>query len=123
MWHPPLAFIPARFFAWINGGWVKITLNPGESFTHETGGPDEEGWSRNSTTWTYDGWCVHREYTSEGRDCDGRHASGGEDFCDVNNLTAYVDEYDPEMPHLPKWERDSQSRDWNYDQYAEMAGY
>ena len=41
----------ARFWQWINGGPVKITLRPGQTITHYVGGSTDEGYERTWHKW------------------------------------------------------------------------
>lgn len=52
---------------------TKITLEPGQTLDHMTGGPDEEGYWFSSFTLSYkdDGTAVVMLLCSGGRDCDG----------------------------------------------------
>jgi len=63
-----------RFLVFINGSDVKLTLKPGQKLAHFQGAPNEEGWSSEYHKWSlsYDGGTLHREYISDGCDCDGR---------------------------------------------------
>jgi len=79
-----------RFWAYVNGGPVKITLKPGQRLEHSEGGPTDEGWHCDSTAWEYpaDEAAVYREWCSDGRDCDGRLTHSGEDRCPLDQLDA-----------------------------------
>lgn len=108
----------ARFWAWINGGPVKLTLRPGQRLEHCEGGPTDEGWHLDSTAWEYaeDEPVIYREWCSDGRDCDGRLTRGGEDCCDVASLEA-----DADGEVWPQWQ---EHRDHGvYDEFAQAAGY
>ena len=63
----------ARFWEWLNGGWVKISLRPGQKLTHFAYEDTDEGWSAASRTWENMNGYVEREYHCDSRDCDGRH--------------------------------------------------
>jgi hypothetical protein len=67
--------INARFWEYVNDGWVKLTLRPEQTLRHVQGGRDEEGWSVRAEAWEYDGRSVVGVYSSDGTDCDGRMQS------------------------------------------------
>lgn len=111
----------ARFWVYVNGGPVKLTLRPGQSLEHVTGGPTEEGWQSSATRWTHDAECgvVAREWAEDGRDCDGRSGSSGEDYAPYAALlTGYHDEADGVT--YPVW---TETEERCYDLTAEAAGY
>lgn len=118
----------ARFWVYVNGSFVKITLRPGQQVEHVTGGPTDEGWTRDAQTWLYpdDESAVYRYWADEGQDCDGRHGNYGSSRCELSALKAgYApDGYGCDLEHpevvYPAWERVEASR---YDQFAELAGY
>lgn len=118
----------ARFWAYINGSFVKITLRPGEQIEHVTGGPTDEGWTRDATSWIYPaGECaVYRYWAIEGADCDGRHGNYGSNRCELADLRAgdapCFDGSETEHPEVvyPAWQRCEASQ---YDQFAELSGY
>lgn len=127
----------ARFWTYVNGGPVKLTLKPGQSLTHETGGPTDEGWYHDITDWTYetddDGKpIVTRNWSTDGQDCDGRHGNGG---CEECPLAELLTGNEPYYTDLESWE-DPTTWDgviwpaWRevsigpvYDQFAQLAGY
>lgn len=115
----------ARFQIWHNGGWVKVTLKPGQTITVHEGGPTDEGYSHEVSTYSHGGDGVYSEYHSFGRDCDGNHEYHSSSFCPLDDLKAR-DMYDETGADdsvgifAPLWERSSASQ---YDQYAELAGY
>lgn len=119
----------ARFWAFVNLDWVKITLAPGDQLTHVTGGQHEEGYSFTTETWAFNGQTVTREIDTTGRDCDGRHYEHDVCDCDITDLAFYPSLFYPKesadspertRPPAPKWERIGRhSRDFS----AEAAGY
>lgn len=119
----PLEQPTARFWDWVNSGWVKITLKPDETLTWDHYRPDEEGWTALSMSWYYaaDENQIEHETTVRSRDCDGRS-----DFvCPVGELAA--------LPAEPAVSRDIPGRparpDWRCvksgqrDHAAEAANY
>lgn len=117
----------ARFWTFENGGPVKLTLKPGQSLSHSSGGPDDDGWHWEGCTWTHEGDHVHREWGSRGKDCDGILERYGEDVCHLDDLRTYepcVTDEELATKYLgvlwPHWDHQSSGQ---YDQYAEMAGY
>ena len=48
----------ARFWVYsgnAEGGWVKLTLKPGQTLTHASGGPCDEGYSYREDSWHHAG--------------------------------------------------------------------
>lgn len=112
----------ARFWVYERGGWVKITLRPGQSLSVCTGGDADEGYHWEAVRWLHEGTHVTCEYTTWGRDCDGRHEYHSVRACKLGELKG-MDHEDPESGErlaLPVWERaDESQRDYS----AEAAGY
>lgn len=113
----------ARFWAFQNLGWVKITLRPGQSLQWGKSYDNGEGWSWESCRWTHSGSFVLREYGSGGTDCDGRSSSSGEDCCDFDRLQSVPSFVEFGRPAVlrPDWQESAPVR--CYDQFAQMAGY
>ena len=108
----------ARFWVFINGP-VKLTLKPGQTLEHMSGGYEDEGWSSDCNTWEHTGDSVFHEWSHDAQDCDGRHGTGGESSCDLGDLYAGYEDDDGIV--YPKW---SKGRDHGvYDQYAQKMGY
>ena len=127
----------ARFWVWsLNGGWVKLTLLPGQSLTHWTGGDTDEGYSYSAETYTHDDDRVICTQTTDSRDCDGRLDSARESACLLSELRArdmgdvdecgqwQADEFVacPENSGIfaPRWHKVSACQ---RDYAAEAAGY
>lgn len=119
--------VNARFWVYVNDTAVKITLKPGQTLRHYRAEQTEEGWQSYDVTWHSDGVHVHREWCSDGRDCDGRLSHYGEDsFC--------IEGYYNYRNHR-KWTGDLENcfeecyPQWGdgyrrvYDEYAQRAGY
>lgn len=110
-----------RFWDFINGSPVKLTLRPGQKLHHYQAAPTDEGWHSNAHSWEYvhpDG-IVLVEYESDGVDCDGRLSSGGTRwFYDYEADAGYCP--DDEDHCYPRWQADEY---WRRDWQAEAAGY
>jgi hypothetical protein len=141
--------INARLWAWINGGWVKLTLKPQQSLSWGRARRTDEGHNTDWESFAFDGQYVIHNYGSYGRDCDGgyEHSETRRAFVtklQTNNRSRLicctcrnsVREYDGEVlecwdrnhkgimleinPSIPSWEHlDGRQR----DQYAELMGY
>lgn len=114
----------ARFWTWCGDGWVKVTLRPGQSLLWGRFERTDEGYNVESCRWEYDDGLglVMEEYTSGGRDCDGRLTVHTDYVCPVDELAAVPAESDEygDRPARPAWVR---TADWQRDEYAEAAGY
>jgi len=114
----------ARFWVYANGGPVKLTLRPGQVLRHAEGGPNEEGYSIQRTTWEMptDEPVVYREWSSASRDCDGELRISGSDCCPIDRLTAVEPSYEyvGELA-WPDWAEHEPAE--VFDQYAQAAGY
>jgi hypothetical protein len=124
--------VNARFWVYINGGPVKLTLKPGQALSWSRGGRTEEGWSRESESWEWDGedWpgVLRHAWLSEGRDCDGYLSHDGEDICRRAGLRSgdfpcldYCE--NPAAWDGVRWPAWEKVRSWQRDEYAELAGY
>ncbi len=99
----------ARFKVYHKGTWVILTLRPEQSVAWDTYFRHDEGWSSAYTVWRYLGGMLHREYGSDGTDCDGRLSTYGVDVADL-----------PPSGEVPLWrDVDGGQRDYR----AEAAGY
>lgn len=113
-----------RFWDFVNGGWVKLTLYPGKRLQHTRGGPCDEGYQWTTETWWRDDdGLVHCRYQTDGRDCDGRYSSEQEVTCDPKFLDLN-DATDADGNRLgfgtPAWATFHSSQ---RDHAAEVAGY
>jgi hypothetical protein len=85
------------------GATVTLTLKPGATLTHVSGGPTEEGYYRCETVYAYTDGIVYRDTYTDSRDCDGRYS--------MHTAEQLID---------GKWERvNASQRDYS----AEAAGY
>ena len=111
---------------------VKLTLRPGQTLGHSSGGPCEEGYSYEAVTWRYPENVVSpfviRESTTFARDCDGRLDTADEFTANISQLAAHMPYWSPEetVPdswkgvRFPDWIRSSASQ---RDHNAEAMGY
>lgn len=121
----------ARFWEYINGSLVKLTLRPGQRLHHSHSETTDEGWSAESKYWEYDAdWStVSFVSVSDGRDCDGYLSRTTEGQCwvvDLNSRPAFIGQ-NPDYEDLyhdtiklPNWEYDSARI---HDESAIAAGY
>ena len=125
----------ARFWIYWNGGLVRLTLRPGQSLSYWHGEPTDEGYSARGETVRHEGTHVYREWTREGRDCDGRHRESGDEMAPLDKLAArFVGDYAP-VDDLaakviagplagvlyPAWEEARAVE--VFDEFAQAAGY
>jgi hypothetical protein len=119
--------VNVRFWVWINGGWVRLTLRPGQTLEHCKHCRTDEGWSAEWTRWTHDWDQVVRESVSDGRDCDGRLTEDWMDFCPFERLdqleySHWASDCHNGVPiRSPAWEEYGPGR--VYDEYAQAANY
>jgi len=107
----------ARFWSWMNGHPVKITLRPGQTLTWSKWQRTDEGWDAFSSTWSHVGDGVRYEWCNDGVDCDERLRQGGEAFAALEGLRAGNEVEGITYPH---WAR---RNTWQRDYQAEAAGY
>lgn len=117
----------ARFWHWNSGAgegsWVKLTLHPGQTLSHYTYSPHEEGYSAEGVTWELDRETVTRTIDTDGRDCDGSHGWHCAQVCHIDRLGAMPPYYDADAAlgiMGPDWQDIDASQ---YDEFAEAAGY
>ena len=108
-----------RFWIYINGDYVKLTLHQDQTLRWWGGGPADEGYhyEHEQWEWTEDG--VERYYVSDGRDCDGRLSHSLEQFCPMTKLM-WVQTTMEGAPLLPRWE---ERRHEVFDEYAQGMNY
>jgi hypothetical protein len=107
----------ARFWTYYHCDWVKLTLAPGQSFSHFTGQLTDEGFWKQYTRWSHEGDHVREECLEGGRDCDGYHESEYAVTCSLDRLKER--EAHDGTP-IPDWEKAYASQ---IDHAAEAAGY
>jgi hypothetical protein len=112
----------ARFWTFLNGGWVKLTLPPGVCLTWWRGGPCDEGSYFQAIRWEHEDGVVVEEFDEWGQDCDGRHSRYSSRSCPVTELRCVNYELSDEEAGIsrPNWlTMNSSQRDYT----AEAAGY
>ena len=84
---PGRPLIPrARFWDYVNGEPVKVSLDYGQALCWGQSRPDEEGWGAEWLRWEHRGKDVFRIFVSAGRDCDGRYEKETRTLCPVERL-------------------------------------
>ena len=105
-----------RFWVWVNSGWCRLSLRPGQALNWHRCAATEEGWEAEHASWSLHASGVLCEAGSEGRDCDGRLSYWWALHWD-GETTLPADENGPERPD---WQTvDTGRRDYQ----AEAAGY
>lgn len=111
----------ARFWVYVNNGWVKLSLRPDEAVEWDHYQVNEEGYTHVSWRFENDAARVLFHCYTAGRDCDGRYESDVTKTCNLNGLKDYVSEYQPDfVPGTPDWQ---ELRHTLRDHTAEAAGY
>ena len=116
----------ARFWIYLNGGPIKLTLKPGQTLRWCTSHPTDEGWHAEGGSWLHNHGRIRRSWWSEGRDCDGRLSHFGYDSAPLDKLAEeepYIGDSRPEDWQgvvYPAWEHEESGQ---RDEYAEAAGY
>jgi hypothetical protein len=121
----------ARFWAWWNHGWVKITLRPGQHLDISLWERTDEGHRSEAMRWVHTGWYVERYTWGRFRDCDGTCEETHSDFSTLDELAAvpivdYIeptpgDVYRGNLIRRPNWQELEPVK--VYDQYAQLANY
>lgn len=111
-----------RFWDWVNGGWVKIAVRPGQELTRYAGGPADEGYHCEDERYEHDGDGVKYTRNAWGRDCDGRYEHSNEAFAHADKLASVQPNADAPAgaPLVPSWVT---LRERQRDYTAEAAGY
>lgn len=109
----------ARFWAFVNDDFVKLSLRPHQKLHHSRFSDNEEGFSLEEVSWTHNGDVVYAFWYNRARDCDGLFENWYESECDIDQLqvraTSLTDEF-----RFPQWRKiNSDQRDHS----AEAAGY
>ena len=119
----------ARFWEYVNGDWVKITLKFGQTLCWQKFQYVDEGWDAWQCTWEHMGNEVSYRSVHSGLDCDGRHDRYWDGECDLLELKVrelpapfYGDdrsEFEKSL-RLPFWQESHCSQ---RDHFAEAMGY
>ncbi len=115
----------ARFWEFVNGTWVKLSIPSGVTLRHVRNTSDEEGSGYEANEWENDGQFVRNCFHMEARDCDGRVSQHGQAICHHEKLRARrnAPAYSPDgigLIGVPEWKKiSSNHRDYS----AEAAGY
>lgn len=125
-----------RFWEWINGSWVKITLPHGKEVCWGKSWDNGEGWSYERRAYSYSDGYIYDEWETGGTDCDGRCSQNGAYICKLDEIAiepVYHDEPRPFQCGPVDWEFNGKhimKPNWTkyrntrcYDQFAEAAGY
>lgn len=116
----------ARFWIYVNDGFVKLTLQPGQELRWHHAWHNGEGWSAEGYTWLYadDEPTVYETHDTDGRDCDGRLSTHDEFYCPIAELQTTAERPDQWegfwADRKPNWER---LKAWQRDYAAEAMGY
>ena len=108
----------ARFWEFVNSGWVKITIRPGQYLRWGKAYLTDEGYNSVSKEWWFSQNGVNYIRHEASRDCDGGHSCIDEYFSPVPMRFKEWD-YSPNGA-VPDW-RKKNSR--CHDQFAEMMNY
>ena len=106
-----------KFWTYLNGSPVRLTLRPGQTVRHFAGSPDDEGWSSESIIWKHAGTGIYCESFTEGRDCDGYSSRWADSFCPAEGLAAGAT---MDGVTYPRWDHSTEECT---DSYAESMGY
>jgi hypothetical protein len=109
----------ARFWEYVNGDYVKVTLAPGQGLEWHASERTEEGWRSEYKRWVHDGERVLCDVVTAERDCDGRLDRSWEGCCFLTELL-YQEAYGDESVMVPRWRELSRGQ---RDYEAEKAGY
>lgn len=132
-----------RFWVWECGGWVRLTLRPGQELSRMSGGACEEGFDCWGVTYRNEGGEIICDSRNWGRSCDGGYSVEqtcrltGAERVDVTarwspgswmpasfQPIAWFGEYElhdlADNVRRSTWERVEASQ---WDEFAEAAGY
>lgn len=116
----PVNTKPVRFWVYINGDWVRLTLRGGDVLEWRKYERTDEGWRRTHERWQYEAlegkvWWM---WESRERDCDGYSSVNGQASFDKDRA-AFLFVKDGNV-WIPDWQyEDVIHRDYT----AEAAGY
>ena len=110
----------ARFWAYVNGDYVRLSLRDGQILYWTRHESTDEGHAWEAEKWEREGDVITNDYSNGGRDCDGITSQGGKRSCRTHELAAHWHEYVPADLMVPRWH---DGGDWQRDNAAEAAGY
>ncbi len=110
----------ARFWHYVNGDYVRITLRPGQELSWWSFQYTDDGWKREEETYYHTGDGVQFAYSSTERDCDGRTDRDWVSFCPLSELSARDNAESGAPGGTPEWHNVGQGQ---RDYAAEAAGY
>lgn len=115
----------ARWWQWINNGWVRLSLVDGQTLRWSESHATDEGWSEECQEWSREGELIYRRGHCAGRDCDGLLVQSFNCVTTVEQLRANEPHEDSihELPPgamLPEWTKLNASV---FDENAVAAGY
>jgi hypothetical protein len=119
----------ARFWIFsLNGGWVKLTLKPGQRLSYCRHQRTDEGFIFEAEAYEFDAeeGIIIGDCHIHGRDCDGPHEANVKSYCPFSNLRVKnMAELYPENPenigiYAPIWEHGEYRQ---RDEFAKAAGY
>ncbi len=110
----------ARFWVYINGGPVRLTLKPGQSLEWDRWSRTDEGWSYEYECWLFSGDKVYRVSDDDGEDCDGRLSHSYKTVVDLKDLASGSPDGTVAGVFYPLWSRVKASQ---RDYSAEAMGY
>jgi hypothetical protein len=107
-----------RFWHYANGA-VLIKIKAGQTLYHSIGAETDEGWSRESYQWEFDGEMLVCRWTTDGRDCDGRLTRYGKSYCWACHVRSGLHDHDlgvtwPAWEHGKSGQRDYTAESMNY---------
>lgn len=108
-----------RFWVSVHNNFVRLSLRPSQTRRHSEFEYTDEGFERNSRSWTHKGDRIVESSYHKARDCDGLYEGWTVRECEADQMTARTSEYAPGYL-LPEWEHISSSQ---RDHSAEAAGY
>lgn len=113
-----------RFWAFVNGGPVRIKIKPGQTLEWTRLEITDEGFVRSGEIWESVTGRVTVFAWHEGRDCDGRVSGSTESYCHVDQLAdgykSPDESFNGQSISYPAWQHvETEQRDYA----AEAAGY
>ena len=107
-----------RFWYYWNRGYVRITINKGQTIKFSQYHLTDEGYHCEGALFRFDGRTLEQEVGGSSRDCDGPYSSGYTLICDVDEIAA-ISAGEPNI-RRPDWK---EVNSFQRDYYAEAMGY